>query len=381
MQSLRPDTPEQLAEALGSAAAAGKSITLGGAFTKDKMAGPVAPSDVRISTAGLNRVLQYEPQDLTISVEAGISYRELTRILKENRQMLPLDPPFSDDATIGGILAANSCGPRRRLHGTARDLVIGMKLATLEGTVVQSGGMVVKNVAGLDMCKLMIGSFGTLAAIAVANFKLQPTPLDSRTFLLAHDSAAAAIATRDRVLRGVLQPAAIDLVNPPASTRLGRDGYLLIVQVGGNAAVLKRYERELGDAQGMEAEQESSLWRRIQNYTPDFLADHPDAAVVRVSGALSQVGEVVETMQAPAVVRAGSGVCYGYFKDYNAAEAWAREASLRGWKVVIEFAPEAQKQKLALWPAPGSDFEIMKKVKQMFDPGNLLNRGRLYGRI
>ena len=140
------------------------------------MAGPIEPADEQVSTSALGRVLQYEPRDLTISVEAGLPWRELTRVLAENRQMVPLDPPFGADATVGGVVASNSCGPRRRLYGSARDLVIGMKFATLEGKVVQSGGMVVKNVAGLDMAKLMIGSFGTLAAIAVVNFKVQPMP-------------------------------------------------------------------------------------------------------------------------------------------------------------------------------------------------------------
>src|SRR5437764_13312898 len=97
--------------------------------------------------------------------------------------MSTLDPPCGAEASVGGILAANSSGPRRRLYGTARDLVIGMQFATLEGKLVQSGGMVVKNVAGLDMAKLMIGSFGTLAAIAVANFKLLPMPEAESTFL------------------------------------------------------------------------------------------------------------------------------------------------------------------------------------------------------
>ena len=139
------------------------------------MAGPVEPADEQsLAPSALCRVLQYEPQDLTISVEAGLPWRELTAALAANRQMVPLDPPFSRTATVGGVVASNSSGPRRRLYGTARDLVIGMQFATLEGKLVQSGGMVVKNVAGLDMAKLMIGSFGTLAAIAVVNFKLIP---------------------------------------------------------------------------------------------------------------------------------------------------------------------------------------------------------------
>src|SRR3984893_10775611 len=148
----------------------------------------------------MGRILQYEPRDLTISVEAGMRYSDLSNVLAQNRQMIPLDPPFANNATIGGILAANNSGPRRRLYGTARDLVIGMKFATLEGKLVQSGGMVVKNVAGLDMGKLMIGSFGTLAAIAVVNFKLTPSPEVERSFLLPFETLAAAIAARNRIL-------------------------------------------------------------------------------------------------------------------------------------------------------------------------------------
>lgn len=381
MESLRPETAEQLGEALAAAAGARKSITLGGAFTKDGMAGPIAPADVTISTSALNRVLQYDPRDLTISVEAGIRYSELSRIAGENRQMLPLDPPFSDSATIGGVLAANNSGPRRRLYGAARDMVIGLKFATIEGKLIQSGGMVVKNVAGLDMAKLMIGSFGTLAAIVVANFKLAPEATASRTFLLSFSSAAGALAERDRILRSVLQPAAIDLLNSAAAARAGAEGFVLALQAGGNRGVLDRYASELPGARAVEGDGERALWRRIQNFTSDFLAAAPAGAVVRVACTLAQVREVVEAMPGPCVTRAGTGVCYGCFDDAEAAASWTKEACLRGWKPVIEFAPAAQKEKMDLWPNPGTDFEIMKRVKELFDPGSLLNRGRLYGRL
>src|SRR5205807_1547249 len=192
-----PRGPQELAHLLASAAARNHTITLGGAFSKRLMAGPVEPADVTISTSAMARVLEYEPRDLTISVEAGMRYADLNSLLAQNRQMVPLDPPFAETATIGGILASNVSGPRRRLYGTARDLVIGMKFATLAGKTVQSGGMVVKNVAGLDMGKLMIGSFGTLAAIAVANFKLLPMPEAERTFLLGFADLASAINVRD----------------------------------------------------------------------------------------------------------------------------------------------------------------------------------------
>ena len=168
----QPISPAELADTLACAASQRKTIELGGNFTKRAGAGPIACHDLTLSTSHLNRILAYEPRDLTISVEAGITYAELSRVLAPHRQMIPLDPPFSERATIGGIVASNSSGPRRRLFGTARDLVIGMKFATLEGKLIQSGGMVVKNVAGLDMAKLMIGSWGTLAAMTSINFKL-----------------------------------------------------------------------------------------------------------------------------------------------------------------------------------------------------------------
>jgi glycolate oxidase FAD binding subunit len=294
--------------------------------------------------------------------------------------MIPLDPPFADRATVGGVVAANCSGPRRRLCGTARDMVIGMKFATVTGKLVDSGGMVVKNVAGLDMAKLIIGSFGTLAALAAVNFKLVPMPPASRTFVLSFDSAAEAIKSRDRILNGVLQPAAIDLLNPQAARRAGSAGFVLLIQAGGNPAVLDRYGRELNGAP-LEGDAEAILWTRVREFTPEFLAQYSDAAVVRVSGLLSQVGSLVESFDGPVVARAGSGVCYGYFAAAEGAADWIRKTVGCGWKAVIEFAPAAIRDGLDLWPDPGGDLELMRRIKSMFDASGVLNAGRLYGRI
>ena len=328
------------------------------------MGGPIAAADTTICSSKLTRVLQYEPRDLTISVEAGISYRELSHVLAEHRQMIALDPPFLENATIGGIIATNSSGPRRRLYGTARDMVIGMTFATLEGKLIKTGGMVVKNVAGLDMGKLMIGSFGTLAVIAVVNFRLHPMPAATRTFVQKFSDIAGAIAFRDVVLKSVLQPAAIDLLKV-------NNGYELVIQAGGSVAVLDRYSRELPSARAVEGDEEQKLWERIRELTPRFLAEHEDAVVLRVSCALSEVGRVMESLPTPAVARAGSGVCYGYYRRFE-------DVHQEG---LIEFAPQNVRERAELWPQPGSDFAIMRKVKEMFDPRGLLNRGRLYGRI
>lgn len=381
METSEPRSPAELGEALRSATAKDRTIELGGCFTKRLMGGPACPADVKISTSGFDEVLRYEPHDLTISVGAGGKWARLESLLAENRQMIPLDPPFRDSATVGGVIASNSSGPRRRLYGTARDMVIGMTFVTPEGKVVESGGMVVKNVAGLDMAKLMIGSFGTLAAMTVINFKLTPVPAATRTFVSMFDTPGEAIAARDRILGGVLQPAAVDLASPAASKLLGRDGWLLLVQAGGNAKVLDRYTRELAPAGPVEDADESRLWTAVREFAPAWMAAHSSGAVVRCSCLLAQVGEVLASFPGPAIARAGSGVCYGCCNGAEAAAVWMKDAVAGGWKPVIEFCAAPDKQGLDLWPVPGPDLAIMERVKTLFDPKRLLNRGRMYGRF
>jgi glycolate oxidase FAD binding subunit len=380
----QPQSPAELAGLLQDAAAHGHTIALGGNGTKVRMAGPIAAADVAIATTAMRRVLHYEPHDLTISVEAGLPWSEFTRTVAQNGQMVPLDPPFAEGATVGGVIAANTSGPRRRLYGTARDLVIGMHFATLEGKLVTTGGMVVKNVAGLDMGKLMIGSFGTLAAIAVVNFKLTPAPEAERSFLLPFPSAADAVAARDRIMASPLQPSALDLLNPGAAASFGGSGWLLALRAGGSPAPLHRYEAELARLAGRLAVENhcpATFWGDIESYTPHFLERQPDGAVVRVSCTLKDLGAVMESFPGPAIARAASGVCYGYFDRAETTAEWFARTAGQGWKAVVEFAPEARKQSLDLWPSPAGDFEIMQRVKKLFDPTNLLNRGRLYRRI
>src|SRR5581483_6134853 len=218
-------TPEKLAAELLSHATDRRTIRLGGNFSKDCLGGAPVPAGVTVSTREMRRLLQYDPRDLTVSVEAGMPWRELENILAEHRQMLPLDPGWPA-STVGGVVAANLSGPRRRQYGTARDMIIGMTFATLDGKLVQSGGMVVKNVAGLDMAKIMVGSFGTLAAICVVNFKLHPIPPVTRTFFRDLSSIQEAIAARDFLHKGVLQPLALDIVKSD-----GR--YRVMAQAGG----------------------------------------------------------------------------------------------------------------------------------------------------
>jgi len=319
-------------------------------------------------------------------VEAGVPWKDLRDELARHRQMIPLDPPFAERATVGGVIACNSIGPRRRLYGSARDLVIGMKFATLAGRLVTSGGMVVKNVAGLDMGKLLIGSFGTLAAIVVVNFKLMPIPEAERTFLAPFASLRDAIVARDKILAGGLQPAALDLLNPAAAqiagARMGgtrQNRWLLAIRACGNRPAVARAQREfsVSGSVAIGGAAQSEFWRQVEEFTPRYLETRPDGAVVRVSCTLKELENAAASFEGPAVARAGSGVCYGYFEQAGDAAAWMERTAGCGWRAVIEFAGE-DRTDLNLWPAPGGDFEIMQRVKQVFDPGNLLNRGRLY---
>jgi glycolate oxidase FAD binding subunit len=367
-----PGSAEELAESLAEAAVRNRRVTICGNSSKDRMGGPIAPSDVTISTRALNQVLEYNPRDLTVSVGAGISYCELSGILAQHRQMIPLDPPYSDGASIGGIVAANTSGPRRRLYGSARDMVIGMTFATLEGQLIRTGGMVVKNVAGLDIGKLLIGSFGTLAVITSLNFRLHPMPARTRTFVQDFEQMAGVVAARDKVLQSRLLPAAVDIIKLPG-------GYRLAIQAGGSPAVLDRYSRELPRARVREGAEEDVLWRGIREATPQFLRDYEQGAVLRVSCELSDVGRVLDSLPARASARAGSGVCYGYFEQATDLNDALRHPP--AGTSVAEFAPAAFRESNELWPRPGNDFAMMKKIKDMFDPLGLLNRGRLYGRI
>jgi glycolate oxidase FAD binding subunit len=373
-----PATAEELRDLMGSAGSSKRTVELFGNDSKRLMAGPVTPADVRISTGRMRRILNYEPRDLTVSVEAGMPMAELNAELARHGQMIPLDGPYADEATVGGMIAANISGGRRRLYGTARDLVIGMKFATLDGKLVETGGMVVKNVAGLDMGKLMIGSFGTLAAIASVNFKLLPRPSVSRTVVRGFDDLKSAMAARDEAVGGVLNPVAVELLNPVLSAQFSLKGYTLALLYGGNEAVI---QRSLGGGRALSIEEEQRFWHSVHGVTPRFLEKFKDAVVVRVSTTLSECGAALESLEGPGHAHAASGVVRGWFSRPESASRWLAAAVKREWKGVIEFASESAKGGLTLWPRPGNDFVIMKQVKHMFDPDNLLNRGRLYGQL
>ncbi len=377
MKEVQPTTANELREALREAASGGRRIRLGGGFTKETVGGTVTDAEVTISTAGLRRVLAYEPKDLTLSVEAGLPYSEMTALLARERQMIPLDPPLDSISTVGGVVAANLSGSRRRLYGTARDMVIGMSYCTMQGDIAETGALVVKSVAGYDIHKLLTGSFGTLAAIASINFKVAPAPELSRTFVFTHGDAESAAATRSGIGRSFLQPAAADYLNPAAAQLRGLDGHVILVRAGGTERLLARYARELSGAEVLEGDREKSLWASVGGLAPGWLETARGLAVVKVVHPASALMEVARLGHGPVWSQALNGVTRLGCRD--AAEV--AEACSSGHLSLVEWSDPARRKGLELWPAPGPDLELMKQMKAVFDPDSLLNPGRLHGRI
>jgi glycolate oxidase FAD binding subunit len=386
MNSVTPSSVEELASILQEAAANRHAIETIGNHSKLSMGGPIFPADTTICTAGLKQVLQYEPNDLTVSVEAGLPFAELQTLLAKNRQMIALDPPFAAEATVGGIVSTNSSGPLRRAFGTVRDLLIGMRFATLDGRLVSAGGMVVKNVAGLDMGKLLIGSFGTLGVIASLNFRLHPLPEETETFLFPFPDLESAVEKRDAINQGALLPLAVDLISPAAAEQLGSRGFVLAIRAGGSRKVLARYAKELSDAERLTGHDDIAWWRNISEFSADLLRREPGGIVLRISSTISDLAPLLRTVSGSTISRASSGVTYAYLtSDQNLNSLW-KAVNQDGRGAVVEYAPAEIRESRDLWQLDGSprgvdSFAIMKKVKQMFDPHDLLNRSRLYGRI
>ena len=387
MQQVRPQSATELAQALHEAAAAGCSIALRGAGSKDAMGGPAPDADIDLRLDRLSGVLKYEPRDLTVSVAAGTPWHELSAILEAEGQMIALDPPCAAVTTVGGVVAANCSGPRRRLFGSARDMVIGMTLATLDGQVAQTGGMVVKNVAGLDVQKAVIGSFGTLAVMASVNFRLSPLPEATRTFLIGCRTAEECAAARDRILASALQPAAIDVLNPAAAKLCGLEAhglseFVLAIGAGGSERVLARYGRELSAAQVLEGERERAFWRTVQEFAGEWIDGVPERAVVRAGHPMSELASVLNSAPGPCVARAGNGVSYLAFDNVTTLRGWMLAGAAKEWTRVVEWSGSEVRGAVELWPAAdGAEFGVMESLKLLFDPQRLLNRGRLYGRL
>ena len=333
-------TPATVEEAQALLAQGGRSVLFVGGGTAMP---PGPPAEVEISTAGLKRIVEYAPADQVVIVEAGVTLAELQRELGKNGQRLAIDPPSPDQATIGGIVAASSYGPLRTRYGSIRDLIIGISVVRADGTRAKGGGKVVKTVAGFDLPKLMCGSYGTLAFIATATFRVHPIPEETRS-LRARGADPVEMVRRMRAQQ--LEPAAM------LALRAG-SAWDVYLRFEGFAAGVRAQLEKLRDLEECE-------WPADEGERRIRFAALPTRAP-QVAKALAPLGPRFSWL--PTL-----GLGWGSFADAErtALEGARRELlAMGGWLA----APGD-------WGPPPASAAVQRAVKQRFDPQNVLAPGR-----
>ena len=398
-----PGSVDEVAAVIGLAAEAARPVTPWGGGTAVSVGMPAAPGGLVLGLRRLSRLLEHEPGDLTASAEAGMTVEAFQTALRGRGQWVSLDPADARLATLGGVLAANASGPRRHLYGTARDLLIGVTVVTADGAIVRGGGKVVKNVAGYDLPKLFVGSYGTLGVIVEATVKLRPLPDHERLVCVPFDRLKDAGAAVKTLLAGDLIPNAIDLLDAAAAAALGAESPALVVgfdglreQVDWQCAELSRLVAACGGREGRPLPDDT--WPRLG--TAARAAFPATAAVMAFSVLPGQVADLMEQGAGVARARglasawaahAGVGVVRAALASDDRAkqpapiaallQEWRNLARAGGGHGTLEWAPLAVKSQVPVWDDPGAAGRIMERIKAQLDPRNILNPGRFVAGI
>ena len=264
-----PGTVEEIGEVVDYCRKESLSIIPAGNGTKMGMGGILKRGDLVLSTKRVNRVVDQDCENLTLTVESGALFSEIQKRMAGEGigYFVPLDPPFTEASTLGGILAANSSGPKRLLYGTARDLVLGMKVVLADGKTISCGGKTVKNVSGYDMSKLFIGSLGTLGLIVEATFRLLPLPEAEETVVAAFSKGETAFEVSREILKSQLIPSSIEVLNPRMLREIDAkslpDGgdYILAVGIEGVKEAVQRQIKDVEEICDRFRPKETDGWR------------------------------------------------------------------------------------------------------------------------
>ena len=389
--TMSPGSVAAAAADLGRCYEEGLAVIPQGGRTQIGLGGVPHRYDVAFSTTGLSRLLEHEPADLTCRVEAGMRLGDLQAVLNKHGQRLPLDPPHPEEATVGGLLAANTNGLGRGRYGTVRDWVIGITVlypVANPARVARAGGKVVKNVAGYDLMKLHIGALGTLGVIAEVNFKVQTVPEASADLIARFDTPAAALRCGHGLALGYLLPAAMAVLNREALGQCGVTApwpWVLAARLEGYqaevAAGRDRVTAAVKEAGGQVEEQAPGFWDAARGWPAAPLP----AVVLRAATSLTGVPRLVDAIGTDASVMAQPGVGVVHVRPLpGMAEPVVkrlREALGPGGSVVVERAPAAQKASLDVWGPPPAGFALMRGLKASLDPRGILNPGRFVGDI
>ncbi|HVE39493.1 MAG TPA: FAD-binding oxidoreductase [Planctomycetota bacterium] len=368
-------TPQSEAELI-EIVRAGMPLQIIGSGTK-RHHGPVSvdPAEI-VGMRKLSKITAYEPGDLVVTVQAGAKLTEVQAELAKRNQWLPIDPPYAD-ATIGGILATNSSGPRRYGYGTLRDHLLGTRTVGADGVVTRSGGRVVKNVTGFDLHKLHVGAFGSLGIVTEASFKLRPRPDISAAFVFPCASVEEAYALCMRVYESKLRPVALEALDGRLKHII--DGAALaIIGVEGTRPVIDRHYRELREMAPkvgcMEGERAEPVWNALRKL-PDALKDY---VRLRAGAKPNELRRLLP--QAPTWMSVGTGIARVDLEPaadlHFSVRRMADKAATLGGYIVAESAPLDMANRDKLPWGPG-DSPLMKNIRALRDPRKILNPGRV----
>lgn len=351
-ETVRPGSEEEVAAALAEATRAGRAVIPVGGGRLLGMGNRPERFDLAIDLGGLDRVLERSEHDMTVSVQAGIRLEDLNRMLGETGQYLPLDPMGGPGHTVGGLLATGLAGPLRLRYGSPRDFLIGLRVALPDGTLASSGGRVVKNVSGYDMNKLHYGALGSLGVIVAASFKVFPKPLHEITL---ETRSAQPIAEAARAQRLRMTPYAVE-----ASS----DGRVL-ARIAGSEAASRRIAAELGWP-----EAEAGVWEALATRRSDRWA--------RISVPPAALPSILESLPSGAgwVSSAAVGTLHWFDFDPEAAARVRQSAEAAGGSLVLVAAPAEVKDRLDAWGTPPATLEVMRRLRQAFDPRKTISPGR-----
>jgi glycolate oxidase FAD binding subunit len=397
---VQPTTEDGVAAVVRAVGGQGGALVPCGNATHLDIGFPPRRYDVALCTNRLSRIVAHDAEDLTVTAEAGVALHDLNAQLQKAGQWLPFDPSRGGDVTVGGLIASDRNGPLRLAYGKVRDFLIGLRVVVADGTIVRGGGKVVKNVAGYDLPKLFIGSFGTLGIIVEATFKVRPKPRDMRLYVIPIRSVAEATQKAMHLLRGRSVPVLLEAVNELAAETIGLPtGAALVAACAGSEAdttaqeSLLRAETDdrLTRWEGSEME---SLLNALRNFPQP--ADE-EVLVVRLSVRPAELPGLLQRIEAEAKARhispeiaahAGNGVAWLQLSadvDLPSVALFAEWIRLHarqsgGW-LVFETLPRRLRGQVDPWGFSGPTLPLMAAIKQKLDPNRILSPGRFVGGI
>jgi len=390
---LAPTDEEAIAAAILQAASSREPLAVLGNGTKSAMLRPVQAAQ-SLSTRNLTGITLYSPNELIISARAGTALSEVEAALAEHGQHIIAEPPHpGGPQTLGGVIATNLSGPRRVAWGAMRDHVLGVRAVTGHGQVIHSGGRVLKNVTGLDLCKLLTGSHGTLAVITEVTLKVLPAPESVGTVVLHGLDAPDGVAALSSALGSPYSVSAAAWLPKDAATRIpllaGSHGPVALVRIEDFAASVAyrtgRLRDELGGGDILDDAASRSVWHAIRDREP--LVAATDEAVWRVSVRPSAGAQVLRSVSDACGARGyldwGGGLVWLAGPATTAAHASVQAAAHdAGGSWMLIQSPETLRVAVdVIPPEPEPMARITRRVKAALDPHGILNPGRLYASL